>query len=171
MLKNKEVQRKQIAAKKEIPEGKKMRDKNIGRGREKDVVIGSEEQAIADVKERVLLSEWQRQIEERQNGGYSIEEWCAMQSISKSCYYHRLRRVRKYLCQITGVLPEEQRQKGSEQKQIVPLKEITGVQAHGSAGASNESKVEVSCGEIKVAFRGSVEKELLQIVLEALRSC
>ena len=148
-----------------------MRDKNMGAETEKDTAIVSEAQAIAEVKERVLLNEWQRQIEERQNGGYSIEEWCGMQGISKSCYYHRLRRVRKYLCQITGVLPEKQGQKGSEQRQIVPLREIRGAQDHRTAGTSDESKIEVSCGELKVAFNGSVEKELLQVVLEALRSC
>ncbi len=148
-----------------------MRGKEIGDEREKNVTVVSEAQAIADVKERVLLSEWQRQIEERQNGGYSIEEWCGIQGISKSCYYYRLRRVRKYLCQITGVLPEEQSPKGTEQRQIVPLREITGAQTHRSADTSNESQIEVTCGEIKVAFRGSVEKELLQVVLEALQSC
>ena len=117
-----------------------MRDKNMGAETEKDTAIVSEAQAIAEVKERVLLSEWQRQIEERQNGGYSIEEWCGMQGISKSCYYHRLRRVRKYLCQITGVLPEKQGQKGSEQRQIVPLKEITGAHSHTPTAISEASK-------------------------------
>ncbi len=97
-----------------------------------------------------------------------------MQGITKGCYYHRLRRVRKELCQITGVLPKTQREKhsgsGSEQ-QIVPLKEITGRCSHTPAVGSEESKIEISCGEVKVAFKGSVEKELLQVVLEALRSC
>ncbi len=151
-----------------------MRGKGIGVESEKGVIVGNETQAIADVKERVLLSEWQRQIEERQSGGYSIDEWCSMQGISKGCYYHRLRRVRKYLCQITGVLPKTQREKhsgsGSEQ-QIVPLKEITGRCSNSPVAASNESKIEISCGEVKVAFKGSVEKELLQVVLEAFRSC
>ncbi len=151
-----------------------MQGKGIGVESEKAAVVSSEAQTIADVKERVMLSEWQRQIEERQSGGYNIEEWCQMQGISKGCYYHRLRRVRKYLCQITGVLPKAPREKhsgsGSEQ-QIVPLKEITDRCSHTPAVGSEESKIEISCGEFKVAFKGSVEKELLQVVLEALRSC
>lgn len=151
-----------------------MRGKGIGVEGEQGVIVGNEAQTIADVKERVLLGEWQRQIEERQSGGYSIEEWCQLQGISKGCYYHRLRRVRRYLCQITGVLPKTQREKysgsGSEQ-QIVPLKEITGRCSNSPIADSDESKIEISCGEVKVAFKGSVEKELLQMVLEAFRSC
>ncbi len=148
-----------------------MRGKGIGVEGEKSVIAGNEAQTIADVKERVMLSKWQRQIEERQSGGYSIEEWCQMQGISKGCYYHRLRRVRKYLCQVTGVLPKTCERKSSESRQIVPLKEITDRCSHTPTAASVESKIEVSCGEVKVAFKGSVEKELLQMVLEALRSC
>ncbi len=151
-----------------------MQGKGIGVESEKAAVVSSEAQTIADVKERVLLSEWQRQIEERQSGGYSIEEWCQMQGISKGCYYHRLRRVRKYLCQITGVLPKAPREKHSEsgsEQQIVPLKEITDRCSHTPAVGSEESKIEISYGEVKVAFKGSVEKEVLQVVLEALRSC
>ncbi len=101
-----------------------MQGKEIGVEGEQGVIVGNEAQTIADVKERVLLSEWQRQIEERQSGGYSIEEWCQMQGISKGCYYHRLRRVRKYLCQITGILPKTCEKKNSESRQIVLLKEI-----------------------------------------------
>ncbi len=159
-----------------------MREKVIGVEGEKGVIAGNDAQTIADVKERVMLSEWQRQIEERQSGGYSIEEWCQMQGISKSSYYYRLRRVRRYLCEITGVLPETQREKHSKNgsgQQIVPLREIIGKNSvvdtlshqSNTLAASDESKIEISCGEVKVAFKGSVEKELLQTVLEVLRSC
>ncbi len=148
-----------------------MREKEIGVEGEKGVIVGNEAQTIADVKERVMLSEWQRQIEERQSGGYSIDEWCQLQGISKGCYYHRLRRVRKHLCQVTGVLPNACGKKNSESRQIVPLKEITGRCSNSPVTDSNESKIEISCGEVKVAFKGDIEKELLQMVLEALRSC
>ncbi len=148
-----------------------MREKGIGVEGKKSVIAGNEAQTIAELKERVLLSEWQRQIEERQSGGYSIEEWCQMQGISKGCYYHRLRRVRKYLCQVTGVLPKTCEKKSSESKQIVSLKEITDRCSHTPIAASVESKIEISCGEAKVAFKGNIEKELLQAVLEVLRTC
>lgn len=45
-------------------------------------------QAIAEGKREVQLAEWQRQIQERQEQGITIEEWCVNLGISKSAYYH-----------------------------------------------------------------------------------
>ena len=60
-------------------------------------------QVIAAVKREVQLSEWQRQIQERQEQGRTVDEWCISLGISKGTYYHRLRKVRKYMCQSMGV--------------------------------------------------------------------
>ena len=56
-------------------------------------------QAIVAVKRDVQLSEWQRQVQERQEQGIPVDEWCASLGISKGAYYHRLRKVREYMCQ------------------------------------------------------------------------
>lgn len=56
-------------------------------------------QAIVAVKREVQLSEWQRQVQERQEQGIPMDEWCASLGISKGAYYHRLRKVREYMCQ------------------------------------------------------------------------
>jgi hypothetical protein len=50
-------------------------------------------QATVEVKQEVKLSEWQRQIQERQKLGLTVDEWCMQMDISKSAYYHRLRRL------------------------------------------------------------------------------
>lgn len=47
-------------------------------------------QAIVAVKRDVQLSEWQRQVQERQEQGIPVDEWCASLGISKGAYYHRL---------------------------------------------------------------------------------
>ena len=60
-------------------------------------------QAIIEIKREVKLSEWQRQIQARQEQGISVDEWCMRMGISKGAYYHRLRKVREYMCQKTGV--------------------------------------------------------------------
>ena len=59
-------------------------------------------QAIVAVKREVQLSEWQRQVQERQEQGIPVDEWCASLGISKGVYY-RLRKVREYMCQQMGV--------------------------------------------------------------------
>ena len=61
-------------------------------------------QAIVAVKREVQLSEWQRQVQERQEQGIPVDEWCASLGISKGTYYHRLRKVREYMCQQMGVM-------------------------------------------------------------------
>lgn len=56
-------------------------------------------QAIVAVRREVQLSEWQRQVQERQEQGIPVDAWCASLGISKGAYYHRLRKVREYMCQ------------------------------------------------------------------------
>ena len=59
-------------------------------------------QAIVAVRRDVQLSEWQRQVQERQEQGIPVDELCASLGISKGAYYHRLRKVREYMCQQMG---------------------------------------------------------------------
>jgi len=61
-------------------------------------------QAIVAVRREVQLSEWQRQAQERQEQGIPVDAWCASLGISKGAYYHRLRKVRAYMCQQMGVM-------------------------------------------------------------------
>ena len=44
-------------------------------------------QAIVAVRREVQLSEWQRQVQERQEQGIPADEWCASLGISKGTYY------------------------------------------------------------------------------------
>ena len=44
-------------------------------------------QAIVAVRREVQLSEWQRQVQERQEQGIPVDEWCASLGISKGAYY------------------------------------------------------------------------------------
>ena len=111
--------------------------------------------AIAEIKESVQLSTWQREIEERQVSGMSVDEWCNRLGISRNTYYYRLRRVREQLCEITGHMPEEQR--------VVPIRTTVGV--------PSESKIEIMCGNLQVSFTGTVSSEALKTVIEVLQSC
>lgn len=43
-------------------------------------------QAITVVKREVQLAEWQRQIQERQEQGLTVDEWCGNMGISKGAY-------------------------------------------------------------------------------------
>ena len=63
--------------------------------------------AIAEIKKEVQLSQWQRQIEERQVAGLDVAQWCERQGISKTTYYYRLRKVREHLCQLANTTVTE----------------------------------------------------------------
>lgn len=119
--------------------------------------MGNQEitQAITEIKESVQISQWQREIEERQASGMRVDEWCVQQGISKNTYYYRLRRVREHLCEIAGHMSEEQR--------VVPIST--------SVRAPSESKIEIRHGELQVSFTGTVSADALKTVIKALQSC
>lgn len=50
------------------------------------------------VKDEVKYATWAAQIEDCQNSGLSIQQWCTQNGISKKTYYYRLRRVRERTC-------------------------------------------------------------------------
>ena len=78
-------------------------------------------QAIAAVKREVQLSEWQRQIQEGQEQGRTVDEWCISLGISKGTYYHRLRKVREYMCQRMGVM-EAGASEETSRSAVVPIR-------------------------------------------------
>lgn len=120
-------------------------------------------EAIAEIKKKVQLGEWQKQIEERQTAGIGVEAWCKREGIGKSTYYYRLRKVREYLCQMSGSFPEVSGDHEKEEKQIVPISV--------PVRTSEESKIEISIGELRISFTGGASPDALKTVIEALQSC
>ena len=86
-------------------------------------------QTIATVKRDVQLSEWQRQIQERQEQGVTVDEWCISLGISKGTYYHRLRKVREYMRQRIGVM-EAGASEETSQSAVVPIRVAQQKEAH-----------------------------------------
>lgn len=119
-------------------------------------------QAIAEIKERVQLAEWQRQIEERQSEGLRVAAWCERQGISKSAYYYRLRKIREYICQLTGQQSVE-KTKAEEKQQIIPIQT--------SVSTPCENRIEIISGDLRISFVGETAPSALKAVIEALRSC
>lgn len=79
-------------------------------------------QAIAEVKREVLLMEWQRQTQERQEQGVTIDEWCENLGINKGTYYHRLRKVREYMCKRMRVMNDDSVCEAPCATDIVPIR-------------------------------------------------
>lgn len=107
------------------------------------------------------LSQWQRQIEERQVAGLDVAQWCERQGISKTTYYYRLRKVREYLCSLaesTTAKPV----KAQEECRIVPIY---------TANQAAASRIEIKHRELSITFMGEASPDALKAIVEALRSC
>ncbi len=74
---------------------------------------------ITKVKTRFRKEQWMHLIEERQNSGLTIKEWCSRNDISEHAYYYWLRRVRESAC--TEQLPVAQNE-SSDSIVFAPLK-------------------------------------------------
>ena len=116
-------------------------------------------QAIAAVKREVKLSEWQRQIRERQEQGITVDEWCMSMGISKGTYYHRLRRVREYMCNRMGVMEGGDPRETAQSTAVVPIR---------AAQPREKAAVEMQLGELRIRFNESPDSEQLKVVLAAL---
>ena len=115
-------------------------------------------QAIAAVKREEQLSEWQRQIQERQEQGRTVDEWCISLGISKGTYYHRLRKVRKYMCQRMGVT-EAGTSEDRSLSAVVPIR---------VAQPKEKAAIEMQFGDLQIKFNESPDAEQLKVVLTTL---
>ena len=120
-------------------------------------------QAIAAVKREVQLTEWQQQIQARQEQGLTVDEWCIILGISKSAYYHRLRKVREYLCQRMGVMENTEKDgvagETSRSIAVVPIR---------TAQPNKKATIEMQLGDLQVKFNESPTAEQLKVVLSIL---
>lgn len=117
--------------------------------------------AIAEIKKEVQLSQWQRQIEERQVSGLGVAQWCERQGISKTTYYYRLRKVWEHLCQLANPTVTEVVE-AQEECRIVPIH---------TANQAAASRIEIKHRELSITFMGEASPDALKAIVEALRSC
>lgn len=117
-------------------------------------------QAIAAVKREVQLSEWQRQIQERQEQGRTVDEWCMSMGISKGTYYHRLRKVREYMCQSMGVTEASAPGETSGSAAVVPIR---------VAQPKEKAAIEMQFGDLQIKFNESPDAEQLKVVFKCSR--
>ena len=119
-------------------------------------------QAIVEVKREVQLAEWQRQIQERQEQGMTVDEWCASVGIGKGAYYHRLRKVREYMCKNMGLVESgEKKKEASRFSAVVPVR---------SPQPKEKAAIEMQLGELQIRFNENPDAEQLKVILASLMS-
>ena len=119
-------------------------------------------QAIVEVKREVQLAEWQRQIQERQEQGMTVDEWCASVGIGKGAYYHRLRKVREYMCKNMGLVESgEKKKEASQCSAVVPIR---------TPQPKEKAAIEMQLGELQIRFNENPDAEQLKVILASLMS-
>ena len=119
-------------------------------------------QAIVEVKREVQLAEWQRQIQERQEQGMTVDEWCASVGIGKGAYYHRLRKVREYMCKNMGLVESgEKKKEASQPTAVVPIR---------TPQPKEKAAIEMQLGELQIRFNENPDAEQLKVILASLMS-
>ena len=71
------------------------------------------------VKNNVRLQEWNRQIEEQESSGLSIQEWCKQKGINPKTYYYHLRKVREEF--LKSGKAENAQEKKEPERAVVPI--------------------------------------------------
>lgn len=101
--------------------------------------------AIRNVNREVQLQQWQQQIMDCRSSGLTVGAWCEQNGMSKKTYYYHLRRVRERMIEANSA--------------IVPV---------GSRALSGE-KIEIFCGDIKVALPCNSDSQMLGTVLRVMK--
>ena len=119
---------------------------------------------IALVARNCRLNEWARMVHDCKNrpAGMSVNEWCNLNSITKACYYYRMKQVR---IGCLDALPSE----GPEHTVVpVPLERMKEEPAGIPTVSSNNSYFELSVHGITLRVTENTSYTLLTKVLGVL---
>ena len=122
--------------------------------------------SISEVKTNLRHREWADQIQECQNSGKKVRDWCKTNGLNETTYYRRLRIVREEYLQNTG----------NSVHQIVSVgvsNEIAGAISNQTSSAKPDSqdKVVMRKGGIEIELPQSISQSTLPAVLRGLGKC
>ena len=110
--------------------------------------------AIVQVKEEVRLTSWRSEYEEMRQSGMTVKDWCAKRGISQSGFYHRLRRIREYMC--SRYIPSDC---GAEEQAVVQIRNKA------------DFGIVIESGNITVKIKDGISPQNIEAVIGALRKC
>ena len=102
---------------------------------------------ITKIKNEVKLKQWDEMIQQRNESGLTVTDWCKQNGIT---YYYRLKRVRQTVCNEIA------------QHDIVPVEPTADIEI--TAG-----KIEISVGDVKIFLPDDFNETTLKRLLGVLR--
>ncbi|EGC03754.1 IS66 family insertion sequence element accessory protein TnpA [Ruminococcus albus] len=105
---------------------------------------------ITTIKNEVKLKQWVEMIQQRNESGLTVTEWCKHNGINLKTYYYRLKRVRQAVCNEI------------EQHDIVPVEPTADIEI-------TAEKIEISVGDVKIFLQDDFNETTLKRLLGVLR--
>lgn len=104
------------------------------------------------------MEQWEKLINDRQNSGLQVDEWCEKNQISRHAYYYWLRKIRKKACE--SILPAISKQNTSVSFAKVEL------QAQQSSAAA----ITVRLQSATIEVMDGTSPQTIEAVLTALKN-
>ena len=105
---------------------------------------------ITKIKNEVKLKQWDEMIQQRNESGLTVTDWCKQNGINLKTYYYRHKRVRQAVCNEI------------EQHDIVHVEPTSDIEI--TAG-----KIEISVGDVKIFLPDDFNETTLKRLLGVLR--
>ena len=118
---------------------------------------------VLEVKHQGKLKEWQERIIECRSSGEPVKTWCREQGINVTTYYRWER-------EIFGKVGQEKGVAVAVAVGAPEFAEIPAVEA-SYRGGGTEPKITVHTGGMTVDIYTGAGREMIQTIIEALRSC
>ena len=125
--------------------------------------------AIREIKTELRHREWREQIQECQDSGQTVTEWCSSNGIKLSTYYTRLKKVREELLsqqpELQKIVPVSVSTKLSDNN-VVLQKET------GSLGVPmNAEKISIRKNDIEIEIPCNADERIITAILRGLKQC
>ena len=124
---------------------------------------------IKEIKSELRHREWTEQIQECQNSGQTVKEWCKGIGISPSTYYNRLRAVREEMLsrqpKLHEIVPVSVSAELTEDKAVLSEKSSFSDKPKGT------EKIIIRKNGIEIEIPCDTDEKIITAMLRGLKEC
>lgn len=125
--------------------------------------------AIKEIKTELRHHEWREQIQECQNSGLTVKEWCSNNGINISTYYSRLRIVREEILsrkpELHSIVPVSLSTELSEQSTAETVK--TGF----SDTTEHAERIIIRKNDVEIEIPCNASENTITAMMRGLKEC
>lgn len=125
--------------------------------------------AIKEIKTELRHREWREQIQECQNSGLTVKEWCSNNGINISTYYSRLRIVREEILsrkpELHSIVPVSLSTELSEQSTAETIK--TGF----SDTTEHAERIIIRKNDVEIEIPCNASENTITAMMRGLKEC